>query len=467
LGRGLYCLGDWGVPMTTLVSGTTRNTPVAKADRIDSLDILRGIAVFGILMMNISAFGLIFQGYYNPYASGGTSELNLFAFKVMNVGFEGTMRGIFSMLFGAGIVLMTERMEQAGAGLTTAEIHFRRMTWLMIFGIIHWTLLLWTGEILFAYSMCGFLLFALRKLPAKLQLGMGITALLIASAIYNQEYRELVELEGQVEAASAIVAVGGKLDDQQTMALETWNAKSLEMVPTPESTAMFESWHNGSYWEAVTGQYPFSYDFQWTHAPFWYFFDMIPFMLIGMALLKWGVLAAHLPAKFYLGMMASGYAIGIPLGLYEYGILVSGDFGPVAVAQANQTYEISRLAMVAGHIGLVFVLIKLDVFKLLQRGLAASGQMALTNYLTQTMICTTLFYSFGLGLGLYNELTRIELYTIWAVIIAVQTCWSVLWLRYFRFGPFEWLWRSLTYWQLQPMRKGRDGLAPGQILGAT
>jgi uncharacterized protein len=232
---------------------------------------------------------------------------------------------------------------------------------------------------------------------------------------------------------------------------------------------MFESWHKGTYWEAVTGQFPFSYDFQWTHAPFWYFFDMMPFMLIGMALLKWGVLAAQRPVKFYLAMMVVGYVIGISLGLYEYAVLVAGDFGAVANAQANRTYEISRLAMVAGHIGFVFVAIKLGVLKPLQRGLAAAGQMALTNYLTQTLICTTLFYSFGFGLGLYNQLERIELYMIWAAIITVQICWSVLWLRYFRFGPFEWLWRSLTYWQIQPLRKNPDdgGSPVTAALGAT
>lgn len=139
-------------------------SPVAKMARVESLDILRGVAVFGILAMNITAFGLLFQAYNNPTVAGGVEGPNLLAYKIINVGFEGTMRGIFSLLFGAGIVLLTERMEQAGAGIMAAEIHFRRMLWMMLFGVIHWTLLLWTGEILFAYSLCGLVLFSFRKL---------------------------------------------------------------------------------------------------------------------------------------------------------------------------------------------------------------------------------------------------------------------------------------------------------------
>ena len=122
-------------------------SPVTKAARIDSLDILRGIAVLGILAMNITAFGMLWQSYSNPLVAGGYTGANKIAYDVVSVGFEGTMRGIFSLLFGAGIVLLTERMETAGAGIMAAEVHFRRMLWMMLAGVIHWALLLWTGAI--------------------------------------------------------------------------------------------------------------------------------------------------------------------------------------------------------------------------------------------------------------------------------------------------------------------------------
>ena len=147
--------------------------PVTQAARIESLDVLRGVAVLGILMMNITGFGLIHQAYDNPLVDGGATGANLAVYQIISVGFEGTMRGIFSLLFGASIVLLTGRMEQAGAGIMAAEIHFRRMLWMMLFGVIHWTLLLWIGEILFAYSLCGMLLFALRKLSPRIHLTMA------------------------------------------------------------------------------------------------------------------------------------------------------------------------------------------------------------------------------------------------------------------------------------------------------
>lgn len=441
--------------------------PVLKSDRIDSLDILRGVAVFGILLMNISAFGLIWQAYGNPNAAGGNTGLNLTLFEVMNVGFEGTMRGIFSLLFGAGIVLMTERMEASGAGLTTAEIHFRRMSWLMLFGFIHWSLLLWTGEILFAYSLCGFLLFAFRKLAAKWQFAMGIAALMIAAVVLNQEYHETVELSDKAGRLVEATRDGATIAPELQMTLDAWNEKVSHTIPSPESTAMFNAWHSGSYREAVAGQWEFSREFQWNDLPFWLFTDMMPFMLIGMALLKWRVLSAARDAKVYALMMVGGYALGIPLGIYELGILSSGNYGAVAAAEAGRTYEFSRLAMVCGHLGLLLLAIRLGVLRWFQRALAAAGQMALTNYIGQTLICTMLFY--GFGFGLYGQLNRAQLYLLVLAIAAAQMVFSVIWLKNFRFGPLEWVWRSLTYWKPQPMRLsgGGSGPVPGQMLGAT
>lgn len=439
--------------MTNTALADVPATPVARGARIDSLDILRGIAVFGILLMNISAFGLVWQAYGNPLAAGGASGLNLRLFEIMNVGFEGTMRGIFSMLFGAGIVLLTERMERAGAGVATADIYFRRMSWLGVFGFIHWSFLLWPGEILFAYAICGFGLFVLRGLPARWQFGIGVAILMLAAVKLGLGYYGTVEQSQAAAEAQAIVAGGGTLGEEQREALESWQETRAEFIPNEETNAMFNDWHGGSYLNAVRGQLPFSFEFQWVNAPFWLAFDMVPFMLIGMALLKWGVLSAARSTRFYAVMMAAGYAIGIPLGIYELGLLQAGEYGPVASAAASRTYQISRLAMVFGHLGLVMCFVRLGLFRRLQRGFAAAGQMALTNYIAQTVICVALFYDFGFGL--YGRFERYQLYLIVLVIAAIQLAWSVAWLRNFRFGPLEWLWRSLTYLKRQPMRRGQ------------
>lgn len=424
--------------------------PVAKAARIQSLDVLRGVAILGILMMNITGFGLLPQAYVNPLAGGGTDGLNATVFAVMTVGFEGTMRGIFSLLFGASLVLLTERMETAGAGLMAAEIHFRRMLWMMFFGIVHWSLLLWPGEILFLYSMCGLLLFAVRKLKPGVHLTAGLVLIGLAAIFQSLDYQDIALIKTEASAAQTAKASGAPLNKVQVEAIEQWADRVSHIMPTNAEAEEIRTWHSGTYWDAVAGQFPSSYDYQWKGAPFLLFFDVIPFMLLGMGMLKIGVLSGQSSLRTYLQMIVAGYSIGIPLGLYELDIVRGGGFDTLAFARADQSYEISRLAMVIGHLGLALLVIRQRLFRGLQRALAATGQMALSNYLAQTIICVILFY--GFGFGLFEMFERYELYVVVAAIWAAQLIWSQLWLRHFRFGPFEWLWRSLTYWQRQPMR---------------
>ena len=437
--------------MTTDNPAETAVAPVTQAARIEALDVLRGVAVLGILMMNITAFGLLWQAYDNPLVDGGASGWNLVAYKIANVGFEGTMRGIFSLLFGASIVLLTERMEHAGAGLMAAEIHFRRMLWMMLFGIVHWTLMLWVGEILFAYSLGGLVLFALRKLSPRVHLIMAGALLALAALFMIAGYQSGVETRAAAIAAQTAKAGGAKLTTEQDQAIEAWREEASHSMPTAEQAKGQRANHEGSYWNAFTGQLPVAYQFQWAAAPPWLIFDMIPFMLIGMALLKLGVITAARPMRTYAIMAVAGYGIGIPLGLRELDIIIDSNFARLGFMEAMTTYEFSRLAMVVGHLGVLLMAIKAGVLRGLQRALGAVGQMALSNYLAQTIVCTMLFY--GFGFGLFSDLQRWQLYIVVAAIWVAQLVWSPLWLSAYRFGPFEWLWRSLARGELQPMRK--------------
>ncbi|RYD92804.1 MAG: DUF418 domain-containing protein, partial [Sphingomonadales bacterium] len=208
--------------------------PVAKAARVASLDVLRGIAVLGILMMNITAFGLLPHAYANPFAGGGTEGANRIAYMIISVLFEGTMRGIFSLLFGASIVLLTERMERGGAGIMAAEVHFRRMSWMLLFGIIHWTLMLWWGEILFNYAMCGLLLFSVRKLNPRTQLIAALLILVAAGAWQVRHYHKVEDRQIEAAAAEQAKAAGQKLSDKQAKAIERWTEQLAHYMPTAE-----------------------------------------------------------------------------------------------------------------------------------------------------------------------------------------------------------------------------------------
>lgn len=434
--------------VTTEATGAV--APVQQTERIKALDILRGIAVLGILLMNIVGFGLPWA-YENPTVAGGMDPPNYWAWAIPTMFFEGTMRGIFSLLFGASIVLMTDRMEQAGAGLRTADIHFRRMMWLMLFGVIHWALLLWIGEILFAYSIGGLLLFVFRKMQPRWLLAIA-GALLLTSVVSSLlAYQSLAAAKSAAFAAQAAQVSGATLTDEQKEAITYWEDSAAEFAPSVEALQPIIEVHQVGYTDAVLLQFPMSYEFQWTDLPWWLFFDMMSFMLIGMALLKMGVLWGDRNARFYGLMMAGGYAVGIPLNYLELQLFQNSGFSVLGFSQSAITYEISRLAMVVGHLGLFLMAIRCGWLKTLQRTLAATGQMALTNYIAQTLICMTLF--FGFGFGLFNQLERHQLFYIVAAIWALELAWSPIWLKHFRYGPLEWLWRSLTYWERQPLRR--------------
>lgn len=424
--------------------------PVQQTDRIEALDILRGIAVLGILLMNIVGFGLPWA-YDNPTVAGGMNPPNYWAWVIPTMLFEGTMRGIFSLLFGASIVLLTDRMEKSGAGLKTADVHFRRMLWMMLFGIIHWALLLWIGEILFAYSIGGLLLFVFRKMAPKLLLMIAGALLITSVATSMLGYRSLVATSNVARAAEGSKASGVKLTKEQDASITEWKEANAEFSPKAEELEPVMQVHRVGYIDAVVEQFPMSYDFQWTHLPWWLIFDMASFMMIGMAFLGLGILSGGKGAGFYLMMFIGGYGVGLPLNYLELRIFQNSGFSLLGFSQAGITYEISRLAMVIGHLGLFLSIIRAGWVKPVQRALAATGQMALSNYIAQTLICTALF--FGFGFGMFNQLERHELFYVVAAIWALEITWSPIWLKNYRFGPLEWLWRSLTYWERQPMRR--------------
>jgi len=177
-------------------------------------------------------------------------------------------------------------------------------------------------------------------------------------------------------------------------------------------------------------------------------------MVLGMALVRTGVLTGHRSTRFYAIAAAACYLIGLPMVILGIIDNEAHSFEPVRAALVGTPANaIGSLPVALGHAALLLLVVKLGALKLLRRALSAVGQMAFTNYLSQTIICTTLFY--GYGFGLYGKLDRPALLAIVIAIWALQLVWSPLWLARFRFGPAEWLWRSLTYFRLQPMRRER------------
>jgi uncharacterized protein len=182
--------------------------------------------------------------------------------------------------------------------------------------------------------------------------------------------------------------------------------------------------------------------------------ECLGFFLIGLAFFKWGITSGKRSNLFYLGMVVIGYGIGIPLRIYLFSKALEYKFDPSFMSEVIpfNIYQIPRLAMTCGHIGLFVLGYKSGFFKGFFKALSNVGQMAFTNYLSQSIICTLIFY--GYGLGLFGQLERHQTYEVVAAVWVFQLIFSAVWLRFFLFGPLEWLWRSLTYWQRQPMLRG-------------
>ena len=441
--------------------------PVTAQERIESVDALRGVALLGILLMNIIGFGLPMNAYHDPTIAGGHTGLNLVFWYANQIIFEGKMRALFSMLFGAGVVLLTQRAEERDGGLRVADIYYRRTLWLIVFGLLH-AYFIWIGDILYAYGVAGLMLFPLRRVRPAALLAAGVVLLIMLGSKGAWEHYNLLQIRDRALAADRVVAAGGQPTEEQRAAQKIWEEKQKEIKPGPTELAMEIKPHRAGYWELFKWRMEKVVGFQTIMFYRFGFYDVAGMMLIGMALLKLGIITAGRGRKFYLWMILFGFGMGGTIHALIWHYYASSGFTPpfsrtITIA-IFLSYDTGRLLVASGHIGLVMLIVKSGWLKRLTSRLAAVGQMALTCYLTTSLICTTIFE--GYGFGLFAKLQRYQLlyvtFSVWMLLLIV----SPIWLRYFRFGPMEWVWRSLTYWRWQPMKIAVQDQSP-QPLATT
>lgn len=415
--------------------------PTAK--RLESLDFLRGCALFGILLMNIVGMGLG-AAYDNPTIAGGATGINLTTWLVINIGFEGTQRALFSILFGAGVILLSSRLESKG-GADSTDIFFRRNLWLLAFGLINSWVLLFVGDILYFYAITAFFLFAFRKLPGRTLLALGVGALILGAAWSAVETRGMLGLNAESEAASAIPAE--QRTAEQKKAIEDWKEES-RAGPLPAVYERNRKKITHSYWSALQTRSDRIMERQ-SWDLYRYFFDIFGMMMLGMALFRLGVLTLESRTRTYVAMTVGGYAVGLTVGITEAKWIMDHNFTALAYAQASISYDVSRLAMTIGHLGLLMLFLRWGFLPFVRRSMAAVGRMALTNYLTHSVVALVVFVL----LGRFGALERHQLYYIVLAVWAVQFVLSPIWLKHYHFGPVEWLWRYLTYGEAPPFRK--------------
>jgi uncharacterized protein len=403
--------------------------PVTRAERIPSLDVLRGFALLGILVMNVQLFAMIDATLFNPTSYGDLTGVNFLVWLLSHLLFDQKFMTIFSMLFGAGIVLMTQRAEAAGRG--TAGRHYLRMLWLAIMGLLH-AHLLWYGDILYLYAICGLWTYLFRKLRPGWLLGVGLVVISVSSLLFlffgwslqfwPEESLLAMARDWQPDAA--------RIGEEVAIYRSSWLGQMEHRVPTALEFQLFVIFVWGI-WRAGG------------------------LMLVGMGLFKLGFFSAERSRRTYWTAAVIGLAVGLPPIIYgvvrhfeaEWAVEYSMFFG-------TQFNYWGSLAVSLAWVSLVMLWCRSAVLSALKRSLAAVGQMALTNYLAHSLICTTIFY--GHGLGLFGKVERVGQVGIVVAIWIAQLVISPIWLRHFRFGPAEWAWRSLTYLKAQPLRRSNS-----------
>jgi uncharacterized protein len=440
--------GAAGAPCSA--AGDAHAAPASQ--RIETLDFIRGVALCGILLMNITGFGLA-EAYSNPMNSGGATGANLWAWIITQVGFEGTQRALFSMLFGASVILFTARLEAAGR-TDVGDIYVRRNLWLVAFGLANAWILLWDGDILYSYGVTALFVFPFRRLAPKWLLTIGLATLALNALWNGYDTQVTIGKHRDYVAALSARSHGARPSRAQVDAIAAWETERGYFKADRKTVSDEVTAHRSGYLATLRA---IASDNSWAQSRglYRYFFDVFSMMLIGMALFKRGVLTLERPTWLYLAMVLLGYGIGLTVNILETRWVIGHGFSAIAFAQADISYDLGRLTMSVGHLGALLLFVRSGALGWLRRAFAAVGRMAVTNYLTHSLVCLILFT----GFRLFGQLERHQLYYIVFAIWAAQLVISPLWLKYFRFGPVEWLWRSLTYLERQPMRRAAAATA--------
>ncbi|MHA6289506.1 DUF418 domain-containing protein [Maricaulis sp. CAU 1757] len=424
--------------------------PTGRADRLDSLDIVRGFALFGILLMNIVAMGLPFAAYFNPAALGEPSPAEHTTWFITQTFFEGSMRTLFSMLFGAGFVLLLDRMQAKNLGLMGAKMYARRMLLLMLLGIVDIALLAWGGDILFAYGVAGLLLVVFYGSKIR---GLVVWAVLISLIISGFNFAGGMKFAGMgaaYEAAISLQAEGGELDEEQVELLETWPDKIAFIEPNEAAIAEALDAHAG--WASLVGA-NMGERFGIPVIMFVMFsiLDPLGAMLVGMIAFRLGLLQNRWSVRALVILTIAAGAVGLPVNWMETRAIIDSGYTIHGFFESLRTYEIGRYTLAFFWLGIFLLLCKSPLIGLLKASVGAVGRMALTNYLAHSAIALILF----VGLGWFGELARHELYYVVAGMWAFNLVFSMAWLSVFTMGPVEWLWRAGTYGYWPPLLKGK------------
>lgn len=406
--------------------------------RIATLDFIRGAAVLAILAVNIFSFALPDAATFTPFWRGDAGREEA-AYIVNYMVADGKFRGLFTLLFGASMAMIMDRAR--ANGLSAAQLHLNRMIWLGVMGALH-MLLLWHGDILLTYAVAGAALtWVSPHASARRLLALGVI-LLIGGAIM---------LGGMSLFSSPHMAAHiPYLRDHAAMMMEMITQHDTEMRALEHSINFDFSLYLGPYADLLAYRmtlllgYPASFVMS--------ALETIPLMLIGMGLYRSGFLTGQHSHRAYAHIIALCLPAGMILtGISLWPVIASG-YDPLVSLAALISFSVpGRLLLILAYAALLVVILRHWPTHTMTQRICAAGRMALSNYLATSLMMTSIFY--GYGLGLYGQLERWSLYGFVALGCAAMLACSQPWLAHFHYGPLEWVWRSLARGEAQPFRR--------------
>ena len=422
-------------PDVALAAGTP-DEPVATDERIVALDFVRGIAVLGILLPNIVAHGYPFLAYYWPDGlAGGATAFDRWVWLFQYVLIDGKLRGLFTLLFGAGMYLFLERAWSRGA---TRALQARRLAWLALFGLAHFYLI-WFGDILFLYALSGFAVLAMIGWQPRTQLRFGLAWCVVGALM-------LAVLLGGQAALEALPSVQAR---QPEAYAELQKAQADILTESAETTRVMRE---GGYGDVVVHRAR-TESMALLKSPFIAMIETIPLMLVGMALYRLGLFAgrfdrARMRRWGWIGFLG-GALLSLPLGLWA----MAAGFPPMLTQFVfNGAAQLFHLPMILGLAALLTLAAPTAARTWLGSRVVAAGRMAFSNYIGSSAVMMLVFQGWA-GIGLFGELHRGGLLLVVLGAWVLMLGWSKPWLARFRYGPLEWLWRCLTYGRRFPLRR--------------
>jgi uncharacterized protein len=408
------------------------------AERLLTLDAMRGLAVMGILLMNIVMFAMPSQAYINPLAWGGDSALDLGIWFFNLVLVDGKMRGLFTLLFGASTLLVIERAEAKGKN--SIGVHYRRMAWLLLFGVAHYYLI-WSGDILILYAACGLVIYAFHDAePSKLKAG-AILSILINFIVWAMIALSFIHMEAVATRPGAAAHLVQSYQE------------AIVALGVPGSWAISQELqvYTGGYADILAYRTEPSHLFGPLTMMMMYGFETVGLMMLGMALYRNGFLTGHWRSDRYASMARRCYLVGLPPMLALGWWCWSSGFDAVTTFNAVLVWSTPfRIVLTLGHAAFALWLFDRYRNSAAVARIAAAGRAAFTNYLGTSIVMTTIFY--GYGLGLFGQVSRAGVYAFVIGSWALMLLWSKPWLDRFAYGPFEWAWRSLARGRAQAIR---------------